>query len=382
MLLTIFKHFFILGCFSFGGPAAHLGYFKKRFVDELNWLSEQDYSQIVALSQFLPGPGSSQTGFAIGYQKAGLSGGILAFLAFTSPSVILMLCLAMFGSNFTETHWYIGVIHGLKLLAVVVVADASWGMFKSFCTNKVSQTLCVVTAVALLLLPSLIIQMFMLLICALVGFASSSKQSDVKSHDVSGKLKILPLILFILLLIGLPALSQQNDFLEISAIFNSAGSLVFGGGHVVLPMLQNMLGDNITNDVFLTGYAAAQAVPGPMFTLATWLGFHMLPTAPIIGALLATVMIFLPGFLLMVATFNYWQNMANKPKLKGAIYGVNASVTGLLLAALYQPVFVNAVVSAIDISLVLVGFLLLKSYKIPIIGLVGFFIATGALPSI
>lgn len=379
MLLSIFKHFFILGCFSFGGPAAHLGYFKKRFVDELKWLSEQDYAQIVALSQFLPGPGSSQTGFAIGYHKAGISGGILAFLAFTSPSVFLMIMLAMFGGMFTESNWYSGVIHGLKLLAVVVVADASWGMFKSFCTNKISQTLCVVTAVAVVILSSLVIQMVMLLICALVGYVGLSKQSEGGPRVNAGKPKILPVVLFALLLIILPTLSHQNALTEISAIFYGAGSLVFGGGHVVLPMLQNMVGDSVSNDVFITGYAAAQAVPGPMFTLATWLGFHMLPAAPIFGALLATVMIFLPGFLLVVATYKYWQHLASKPKLKGGINGINACVTGLLFAALYQPVFISAVMSAVDISLVIIGFLLLKSYKLPIIGLVSFFAVSGAI---
>lgn len=378
MLWLIFRHFFLLGCVSFGGPAAHLGYFKRRFVDELNWLSEEDYAQIVALSQFLPGPGSSQTGFAIGYQKAGVAGGIAAFLAFTSPSILIMILLASFGSVFTETGWYQGIIHGLKLLAVVVVADATFGMFKSFCQCKVSQILCVLTAMAVLLVSSITTQIAALFICGIVGVWQLSQASTEQQKPFGGKTQILPLIVFAGLLLGLPLLAHLHVGLQISHAFYSAGSLVFGGGHVVLPLLQNMLGGSVSNDVFLTGYAAAQAVPGPMFTMVTWLGFHLLPYYPISGALLATFMVFLPGFLLVVGLLRYWQALALNPKLKGAVNGINASVTGLLLAALYQPVFSSAVLVPLDLALVLFGMLLLKSLKLPIIGLVGFYILAGA----
>lgn len=379
MLTEILKHFFILGCFSFGGPAAHLGYFKKRFVDELNWLSPQEYAQIVALSQFLPGPGSSQTGFAIGYQKAGLAGGILAFIAFTSPSVVMMLLLATFGSLMTDSHWYNGIIHGLKLLAVVVVADATYGMFKNFCQNKITQSCCVFTAMAVVLASSLITQMFALIACGIIGMMTLSHSQQTSDTLPESKLHVGPLVIFLALLLGLPLLASHSSFTEISAIFFSAGSLVFGGGHVVLPMLQNMLGDSVSSDVFLTGYATAQAVPGPMFTLATWLGFHLHPDMPVTSALLATIMVFLPGFLLLVGVLNYWQCLAQKPRLQGTISGINASVTGLLLAALYQPVFSSAVLSATDFALVVLGVLLLKSLKLPIIALVSFFILTGGI---
>ena len=379
MLLQILKHFFVLGCFSFGGPAAHLGYFKKRFVDELRWLSDEDYGQIVALSQFLPGPGSSQTGFAIGYQRAGLMGGMCAFFAFTLPSVLLMILLATFGNLFTDAGWYNGVIHHLKLLAVVVVADATYGMFNSFCRNRVSQSLCIATAIILMLVSSIAAQMLVLVFAALIGVFFLAKYDDKPKRVESGKPNLLPLILFILLLVGLPLLANINPFVELSAVFFSAGSLVFGGGHVVLPMLQNMLGDCVSNDVFLTGYAAAQGVPGPMFTLATWLGYHLSPGAPIVGALLATAMVFLPGFLLLVGVLNYWQNLAHSPSIKGAVNGVNASVTGLLLAALYQPVFTSAVIVPMEMVIVLVGLLLLKTFKLPIIAVVGLFLVIGAL---
>lgn len=383
MLWQIGKHFFLLGCFSFGGPAAHLGFFKRRFVDELGWLTEQEYAQIVALSQFLPGPGSSQTGFAIGYQKAGLPGGIFAFLAFTSPSVALMLLLASFGAFFTETDWYKGIIHGLKLLAVVVVADATFGMFKSFCQDKVSQTICVLTACAVLFFSSLITQVVALFFSGLLGIwrlsGPPSAQQTVQLQTQQCKPRFIPLMVFTGLLVLLPWLAALDHYANVSSTFYTAGSLVFGGGHVVLPLLQNMLGDSISHDLFLTGYAAAQAVPGPMFTMATWLGFHLLPESPVIGALLATLMVFLPGFLLVIGILHYWQTLARQPKLKGAVNGINASVTGLLLAALYQPVFLSGVTGVLDLTLVILGLLLLKSFKLPMIALVGCYVIAGAI---
>lgn len=380
MLLTIFKQFLMLGCVSFGGPAAHLGYFKKRFVDDLSWLTDEEYAQIVALSQFLPGPGSSQTGFAIGYRMAGTLGGICAFVAFTSPSVILMILLASFGTALSSEPIYQGIIHGLKLLAVVVVADATLGMFRSFCQEKITQTVCILTACVCILFPSLLIQMLVLLCCALLGLALlTNKPQQAAVTTTLSKPRITPLVVFFALLFSLPFLAKLAPELALANYFYSAGSLVFGGGHVVLPMLQNMLADSISNDVFLSGYAAAQAVPGPMFTLATWLGYHWLPAAPILSALIATLMIFLPGFLLVIALLDSWQSLAANFRLQGAVSGVNACVTGLLLSALYQPVFISAVSGAVDMILVLLGFWLLKTMRVPILLLVSFYILTGAL---
>ncbi|MEZ9057763.1 chromate efflux transporter [Vibrio pelagius] len=375
-MLSIFKTFFWLGWISFGGPAAHIGYFRKTFVEKLNWLSDEEYGQIVALSQFLPGPGSSQVGFALGYKKGGLAGAIAAFVGFTSPSVVLMLVLAMVSGQFLESSLFNSIIHGLKLLAVVVVADATFGMYKNFCQSKTATALCVITAIVLLLMPGIWPQILVLLFAAFIGskyLLPKQTQTVQNTNKISGT----PLVIFSALLIGLPLASSLSQSVEVFGIFYQAGSLVFGGGHVVLPLLQNGIGDQLSQDAFLTGYAAAQAVPGPMFTLATYLGYVLLPSAPIVGALLATIAVFLPGFLLLLGVLKNWQALASKPKVAGALTGVNAAVVGLLLAALYQPIFSSAVNSGLDFALIVAGVWLLKSIKMPIVGLVGVFIAAG-----
>lgn len=375
-MLSIFKTFFWLGWISFGGPAAHIGYFRKTFVEKLNWLSDEEYGQIVALSQFLPGPGSSQVGFALGYKRGGLTGAIAAFVGFTSPSVILMLVLAVISGQFLESSLFNSIIHGLKLLAVVVVADATFGMYKNFCQSKLATTLCVITAVVLLLMPGIWPQILVLLFAAFIG-SQYLLPKEHKAIQSTNKISVMPLIIFVALLLGLPLASSLSQGIEVFGLFYQAGSLVFGGGHVVLPLLQNGIGDQLSQDAFLTGYAAAQAVPGPMFTLATYLGYVLMPSAPIIGALLATIAVFLPGFLLLLGVLKNWQTLASKPKVAGALTGVNAAVVGLLLAALYQPIFTSAVNNGLDFALIIVGVWLLKSVKLPIVGLVGVFITAG-----
>lgn len=377
-MLSIFKTFFWLGWISFGGPAAHIGYFRKTFVEKLNWLSDEEYGQIVALSQFLPGPGSSQVGFAVGYKKGGLTGAIAAFVGFTSPSVILMLILALVSNQLLEAPLFISIIHGLKLLAVVVVADATFGMYKNSCQSKIATALCVITAIVLLLIPGIWPQVLVLLFAAIIGSKFLTSQ-DLKTTPSTHKISITPLVIFVALLVGLPLFSAYSQGIEVFGLFYQAGSLVFGGGHVVLPLLQNGIGDQLSQDAFLTGYAAAQAVPGPMFTLATYLGYVLMPSAPITGALLATIAVFLPGFLLLLGVLKNWQAIANKPLVAGALTGVNAAVVGLLLAALYQPIFTSAVSSGVDFALIIVGVWLLKTVKMPIVGLVGTFIAAGAI---
>lgn len=378
-MFSIFKTFFLLGWVSFGGPAAHIGYFRNTFVEKLKWLSEAEYAQIVALSQFLPGPGSSQVGFALGYRKGGITGAIAAFLGFTLPSIILMLLLAVLSNQLTDSSVFQSIIHGLKLLAVVVVADATIGMYKNFCQQKVTIALCVATAMALLLFPNLYTQMIVLVVAALVGQALlRGDQVNTESREPT-QVSWLPLVLFAALLFGLPLLGSLATEIQLFSDFYQAGSLVFGGGHVVLPLLQNIVGDQLSQDAFLTGYAAAQAVPGPMFTFATYIGYELLPASPILGALLATLAVFLPGFLLLLAVLNNWQELASRPKLSGAVAGVNASVVGLLLAALYQPVFTSAVLSGADMAVVVAGFYLLKQRKLPIVALVAFFIGAGML---
>lgn len=377
-MLSIFKTFFWLGLISFGGPAAHIGYFRKTFVEKLNWLSDEEYGQIVALSQFLPGPGSSQVGFAVGYKKGGLTGAIAAFVGFTSPSVILMLILALVSNQLLEAPLFISIIHGLKLLAVVVVADATFGMYKNFCQSKIATALCVIATIILLLIPGIWPQVLVLLFAAIIGSKFLTSQ-DLKTTPSTHKMSITPLVIFVALLVGLPMFSAYSQGIEVFGLFYQAGSLVFGGGHVVLPLLQNGIGNQLSQDAFLTGYAAAQAVPGPMFTLATYLGYVLMPSAPITGALLATIAVFLPGFLLLLGVLKNWQAIASKPLVVGALTGVNAAVVGLLLSSLYQPIFTSAVSNGIDFALIIVGVWLLKTMKMPIVGLVGTFIAAGAI---
>ncbi|HGS4778946.1 TPA: chromate efflux transporter [Vibrio cholerae] len=376
-MLTIFKTFFALGWVSFGGPAAHIGYFRHTFVEKLRWVSEQEYAQFVALSQFLPGPGSSQVGFAIGYHRGGLAGAWAAFLGFTLPSVLIMLLLAGLSSHLLDTPLFEQVIHGLKLLAIIVVADACLTMYRNFCQQRLTAGLCVLTAVAITLAPGLITQFAVLLIAAFVGQARLAPQQSFSTTTFSPSW--LSLLLFASLLLGLPLLAASSPLVELFGHFFQAGSLVFGGGHVVLPLLQNALGDSLSNDQFLTGYAAAQAVPGPMFTLATYLGYVLTPEMPVVGALIATLAVFLPGFLLLLGVLKNWSALAQRPKVAGAMQGVNACVVGLLLAALYQPVWSSTVHAPLDWAALLVGFFLFKVLRLPLIGMVGSALLFGVL---
>jgi chromate transporter len=378
-MFQIFKIFFFLGWVSFGGPAAHIGYFRQAFVEKRGWLTDSDYAQIVALSQFLPGPGSSQVGFAVGYHRGGLAGAIAAFVGFTLPSVAIMVALATASAELMGVPLFEQVVHGLKLLAVVVVADATWGMYKNFCKQNTSIAVAFGTAIVLLIAPSLVSQMLVLIVAALVGMSALSSTDNTAHAPI--KVNPWPLAVFVGLLLVLPLVSAASQSINLFSQFFQAGSLVFGGGHVVLPLLQNSLGDAVTTETFLTGYAAAQAVPGPMFTLATFLGFHLLPNSPIAGALLATIAIFLPGFLLLLGVLSHWQQLAKRPKVAGAIAGVNAAVVGLLAAALYQPVVSSAVFSGLDMAAVLLGFFLLKQLKLPIVGLVSLFMLLGPVLS-
>ncbi|MXZ74427.1 MAG: chromate efflux transporter [Gemmatimonadetes bacterium] len=376
----LFWRFLALGCISFGGPVAHLGYFRTAFVDRLKWLDEAAYGRLVALSQFLPGPSSSQVGFAIGYQRAGVAGGVAVFLGFTLPSFVLLYLLAIAESTVTDTVWFGGFVKGLKLLAVVVVADAVLGMYATFCRRRLTGALCILTASALLVAPLMATQFAVLAAGALAGW----RFLRAPEASPGGRLHFswLPLTLFFLLLIGLPLLASLSPDLDLLSRFYQAGSLVFGGGHVVLPLLQQTVGDALPIDRFLLGYAAAQAIPGPMFAMSAFLGAGMSPEHALTGALIAVLGIFLPGFLLILSFHDTWETLARKPGAAGAVAGVNASVVGLLLAALYQPVFVNAVFSSLDLALAIVGFFLLRVLRLPILALVAFFAAAGMLQAV
>ena len=386
-MFQIFLRFFSLGLVSFGGPAAHIGYFRQTFVQDLQWLDDKHYGSLVALSQFMPGPGSSQVGFAIGYHRGGLLGGIAAFLGFTLPSFILLFLLAVTSSQWLDYSFTQGIIHGLKLLAVVVVADAIWIMFKQFCQRKQAKLLMVMSCVIILLQPSMLMQFGLLVTAALVGrFALSGERvepADGAAQTV--KLNFFYLSLFVGLLLAslaMIALSKSTGITSLTELFSQfyqVGSMVFGGGHVVLPLLQQSVGDAVSGDQFLTGYALAQAVPGPMFALAAFLGAEIWVQQPLVGAIIATLAIFLPGFLLMLVALKSWHVISAKPQITGAVAGVNACVVGFLLAALYNPIFTSAVLSPLDMALVVLGFGLFKVFKPNIFLLVAGFGVTGAL---
>ncbi|NMH65964.1 chromate efflux transporter [Shewanella salipaludis] len=381
----IFLRFLSLGLVSFGGPAAHIGYFRQTFVKELGWLDDKRFAGLVALSQFMPGPGSSQLGFAIGYYRGGLNGALAAFAGFTLPSFILLYLLAVTSAQWLDNGYFNGVIHGLKLLAVVVVFDAVLGMFGQFCRRKLTQGLMLASAVTMLLLPAMGAQLLLLCLGAIAGAVWLNGQQAGEAATSAPAIRLNPVWLGLfgaLLLASFYWLSQGSGLTLVFAQFYQVGSLVFGGGHVVLPLLETHVAQAMSGDRFLTGYALAQAVPGPMFTLATFLGAELWLEQPLLGALVATGAIFLPGFLLMLVGLDSWHFIAARPRIAAAIAGVNACVVGLLLAALYRPVFSNGVVSPQDMALVLVGFGCLKLFRPHIVLLVAGFACAGVVTGV
>ncbi len=365
----VFIQFLWLGCISFGGPAAHIGYFQRTFVQRLGWLTQAEFARLLALCQLLPGPASSQLGFAIGRHRAGLGGALSAFLGFTLPSFLLLLAAAIGIGQLGSNLWLDAALHGLKLLALIVVADAVLTMSRQFCATGMTQGIMVVTAAALWWQPGLLTQLLMLagaaLICARSQSGAGSVPASAELPSAASSQPHWPtLLLFGILFIGLPLLGSPLG--QLVADFYRAGSLVFGGGHVVLPLLQESVGHTLNEQQFLTGYSLAQLVPGPMFTLATYLGAQLQPEMPMIGALLATLALFAPGFLLLWAVGPCWQQWLAQPRLAGAVTGINAAVVGLLLAALYQPVWQSAVLAPTDLALAAIGFYLLRVVKLPI----------------
>ncbi|NOU52926.1 chromate efflux transporter [Pseudoalteromonas sp. JBTF-M23] len=359
MALSIFYQFFLLGCTSFGGPAAHLGIFKKHFVDNLGWIRNEQYGAMISLSQILPGPGSSQVGFAIGLERGGIIGGIAAFIGFTLPSFLIMLMLAMTTS---QMHGALdNIISGLKLFAVVIVADAILSMANSFCKTIPLKVVTFTSTLILLTFPNLHAQLWLLASTALIAciYRFSNVPDSPKTITSTPNWPVLALFfgLFVLTFFSLP-----NDTF---AQFYQAGALVFGGGHVVLPLLQNTV-PQLAQESFLTAYAAAQAVPGPMFSIATFLGAELDATHSIISALQATIAIFLPGLLLMWACHHNWQSLSSLPRFASITAALNAAVVGLLGAAFYNPIWQSAIHSVWHIAAVIAGFALLKYFKPPI----------------
>jgi chromate transporter len=372
--LEVLHAFLRLGLTSFGGPVAHLGYFRAEFVERRRWLDEAAYADIVALCQFLPGPASSQTGISIGILRAGLLGGLLAWLGFTAPSAALMISfgygVGAFG-DLADSAW----LHGLKIVAVAVVAQAVWGMAKNLCPDRERVTIAVGTAMVVLAIPSALGQIGAIAVGGLIGWrllrgGPQPRDQQMLAICLPRTLSVIALVGFFVLLIGLPIIAavMPSHTLALIASFYRSGALVFGGGHVVLPLLQAAVVPTgwVTNDAFLAGYGAAQAVPGPLFTFAAYLGTVMGP-APNgwLGGLICVIAIFLPSFLLLIGALPYWETLRRRPGVQAALRGVNAAVVGLLLAALYKPVWVSAIFEPADFAVGLFAFVLLAFWAAP-----------------
>lgn len=362
-----------LGLTSFGGPIAHLGYFHEEYVKRKQWLDEQSYADLVALCQFLPGPASSQVGIAIGIARARLLGGVAAWLGFTLPSALALIVFGLGVGAFASAA-DAGWLHGLKIVAVAVVAQAVWGMARSLCPDRERATIAILASIVTLAWPSAVGQISSIALAGVAGVVifpgSASSTVSHMRFSVGKKTAIAAWIIFFILIAGLPLLRQiaSGHALEVFDSFFRVGSLVFGGGHVVLPLLQAEVVSAgwVTNEQFVAGYGAAQAVPGPLFTFSAYLGTVMGPEPngwP--GALLALVAIFLPSFLLITGALPFWDLLRSVPVFQSALKGINAAVVGLLLAALYKPVWTSAIYSAADFGLGLVAFALLMFWKFP-----------------
>jgi chromate transporter len=370
---TIFLVFLKLGLTSFGGPVAHLGYFREEFVNRRKWLDDHAYADLVALCQFTPGAASSKVGIGVGMMMGGLPGAVAAWIAFTLPSA---LALVLFGFGVTAYSEYLdtGLLHGLKVVAVAVVALAVWGMAKNLCPDAPRASMAVGAALVFSIWPTSIGQIAAIAAGALIGLFFLKDNRDgghVEMRIPVGRgFGAAALILFFALLFGLPALAvaYPSQTLSLFDSFYRTGSLVFGGGHVVLPLIQSEVVPPgwVDNDAFLAGYGAAQAVPGPLFTFAAYLGTVSKPEPNgWLGALVCIVGIFLPSFLLTVGALPFWEDLRRVRQVRSALVGVNAVVVGLLLAALYNPVWTSAIKGPLDYGLALVAFLLLALWKWP-----------------
>ncbi|MDR5741391.1 MULTISPECIES: chromate efflux transporter [unclassified Caballeronia] len=375
--LEVLVAFLKLGLTSFGGPVAHIGYFRREFVERRRWLDDETFTDLVGLCQFLPGPASSQTGFSIGLLRAGWLGGLAAWCGFTLPSVLLLVAFAVIAPRVGGPVGD-GLIHGLKLVAVAVVAQAVWDMARRLCPDRRRAGMALAAIVALGVLTTVYAQVIVIGCGAVLGLvlcretATPANRPAACEHEfrVSRTAGVIALAVFCALLFGLPLSSLTRDVHPI-AIFDAfyrSGALVFGGGHVVLPLLQQQTVATgwISPNDFLAGYGAAQAVPGPLFTFASYLGWMAAgPTARWAGALVATAGIFLPGLLLVVAALPWWQALRSRPSVAAMLAGVNAAVVGLLGVALYSPVWTSAVRSAVDFGIAVCGFVLLTRWKTP-----------------
>jgi chromate transporter len=369
--LEVLLVFLKLGVTSFGGPIAHLGYFREELVIRRRWVDEATYTDLVALCQFLPGPASSQVGFSLGLIRAGYWGGLAAWTGFTLPSAVLLTAFA-YGAEALGGPIGRGVIHGLKLVAVAIVAQAVWGMARSLCPDRQRASIAGIAALLILLGNSPAMQIGTILLGGIAGAwlcrARMPASMGTFGTAVSRRVGIAALTIFCLLLIALPALARVSQGVALFDAFYRSGALVFGGGHVVLPLLSKAFVTPgwVSEDAFLAGYGAAQAVPGPLFTFAAYLGAVVRPGPQgVAGAALGLVGIFLPGILVLLGALPFWDGLRQRAGAQAIMRGVNAAVVGLLGAALYNPLWTSSVKSAGDLALALLGFVLLTVWRTP-----------------
>jgi chromate transporter len=370
---AVFWTFLALGFTSFGGPIAHLGYYRREFVERRRWLTESAYADLVALCQFLPGPASSQVSFAVGLSRAGLAGGLAAWAGFTLPSALLMVLFA-FAAARIEGPLALGALHGLKIVAVAVVAQAVWGMARSLAPDRERASIAVLATLVVTFAATAVGQIGAIALGGLLGLRlcrdSAAAPAGALPMIVPRGVAWACLAAFFLLLVGLPVAARAGagHGVMMFEAFYRAGALVFGGGHVVLPLLEaSVVAPGwVTHDAFLAGYGAAQAVPGPLFTFAAYLGAVMGP-APNgwLGAALCLVAIFLPGLLVLTGALPFWDAFRRQAWAQATMRGVNAAVVGILLAALYHPVWTSAILRPSDFALALVAFVLLTVGQVP-----------------
>ena len=382
--LEVLRVFFKLGLSCFGGPIAHIGYFREEFVVRRRWLDEATYTNVVALCQFLPGPASSQVGFSIGLLRAGYPGALAAWVGFTLPSAIALVLFA-YGASAIDGPMGAGLLHGLKLVAVPIVAQAIWGMSRTLCPDRQRVSIAVTSALLIHFFTSSLAQLGVILLGGFAGLwlcrAATATAPSAIVVPVSRRAGIVCLTSFFILLLGLPLLHGLSPDVALFEAFYRSGALVFGGGHVVLPLLRAAFVTPgwVTDDAFLAGYGAAQAVPGPLFTFAAYLGVVVGPTPHgVSGALVGIVGIFLPGMLILLGTLPFWETLRTRVGAQAAMRGVNAAVVGLLGAAFYNPIWSTSVKTIGDFVLVLFSVLLLIVFRIPPLVVV-IFTATGGI---
>jgi chromate transporter len=369
--LEVLLAFLKLGVTSFGGPVAHLGYFRAEFVERRRWLTDAAYSDLVALCQFLPGPTSSQVGFSVGLSRAGYAGALAAWLGFTLPSAILMTSFA-YGADALRGPVGSGLLHGLQLVAVAIVAQAVWGMARALCPDVERKCIALIAALIMLSSTSSIAQIGAISLGAIAGLwlctSPSMRSAGTLGIAVSRVVGVIALASFVLLLVVLPLVGKAHPSVQFFDAFYRSGALVFGGGHVVLPLLSHaaVAPGWVSETSLLAGYGAAQAVPGPLFTFAAYLGaLDASSPSGAAGASLAIIAIFLPGMLLLLGVLPFWDVLRQRGGAQAAMRGTNAAVVGLLAAALYNPLWITSIKSSPDFGFALVGFLLLVVGRAP-----------------